>query len=180
MGYFQHPHANRNNMGITAIVVDDDVDTVSVLSDFLQLKGMVVIGKGYGGLEAVKMYEKLRPDVVFLDVMMKKHDGFYTLQKIREIQSDAIIILITANMTEDTKIKLLEMNASAIIYKPYDINEVMSVVNKLVIKLKQELLDDIAHKKALLCELNSILEKRLQRSDTTHRAQFFDEKEKMV
>lgn len=177
MGYL---HEDRNNASITAIVIDDDIDTVSVLSDFLQLKGITVIEKGYGGLEAVKIYEKLRPDVVFLDVMMKKYDGFYTLQKIREIQSDAIIILITADMTEETRIKLLEMKASAIIYKPYDINEVVDVVNKLVLKLKQELLEDIAHKKAILCELNYILKKRLQRSNATCQTQFFDEKEKLV
>ncbi|HJT09288.1 MAG TPA: response regulator [Candidatus Nitrosotalea sp.] len=177
MGYSP---VNRNNTGITAIVIDDDMDTVSVLSDFLQLKGITVLGKGYGGLEAVKIYENLRPDVVFLDVMMKKHDGFYTLQKIREIQSDAIIILITADMTEETRIKLLEMKASAIIYKPYDINEIVDVVNKLVLKLKQELLEDIAHKKAILCELNYILKKRLERSNTTNQSQFFNEKEKLV
>ena len=177
MGYSP---VNRNNTGITAIVVDDDMDTVSVLCDFLQLKGITVLGKGYGGLEAVKIYENLRPDVVFLDVMMKKHDGFYTLQKIREIQSDAIVILITADMTEETRMKLLEMKASAIIYKPYDINEVVDVVNKLVLKLKQELLEDIAHKKAILCELNYILKKRLQRSKPTCQLQFFDEKEKLV
>ncbi|SRR5579872_965875 len=177
MGY---SHVDRNNVSITAIVIDDDIDTVSVLSDFLQLKGITVIEKGYGGLEAVKIYEKLRPDVVFLDVMMKKHDGFYTLQKIREIQSDAIIILITADITEETRIKLLEMKASAIIYKPYDINEVVDVVNKLVLKLKQELLEDIAHKKAILCELNYILKKRLERSNTTNQSHFFDEKEKLV
>ncbi len=177
MGY---SHVDRNNVSITAIVIDDDIDTVSVLSDFLQLKGITVIEKGYGGLEAVKIYEKLRPDVVFLDVMMKKHDGFYTLQKIREIQSDAIIILITADITEETRIKLLEMKASAIIYKPYDINEVVDVVNKLVLKLKQELLEDIAHKKAILCELNYILKKHLERSNTTNQSHFFDEKEKLV
>ena len=177
MGYSP---VSRSNTGITTIVIDDDMDTVSVLSDFLQLKGITVLGKGYGGLEAVKIYEKLRPDVVFLDVMMKKHDGFYTLQKIREIQSDAIIILITADITEETRIKLLEMKASAIIYKPYDINEVVDVVNKLVLKLKQELLEDIAHKKAILCELNYILKKRLERSNTTNQSQFFNEKEKLV
>lgn len=168
--------------GITAIVIDDDVDTVYLLSEFLKIKGINVIGIGYDGLEAIKLYIKLRPTVVFLDVTMENHDGFYTLEKIRKIQPDAIVILITGDVSEDTQKRLLELNASAIIYKPYDINEVMRQTNELVLKLKQELQKDIVAKKACLDELNAILENRLHKSDidTIRRAQYFDEKEKLV
>lgn len=181
MGVLQS-RANRNKAGITAIVIDDDKDTVSVLSYLLQLKGINVIGEGYNGLEAIRMYKKLRPDVVFLDVMMEKHDGIYTLEKIREVQSDAIIILVTADVTTETREKLQALDASAIIYKPYDINEIMHATNGLVLKLKQELLEDIVSKKILLRELNLILKNRLHQSHVSaiHRAQYFNEKEKLI
>lgn len=170
------------NKGITAIVIDDDIDTVAVLSEFLHIKGITVIGKGYDGLEAVDIYKKLRPDVIFLDVMMEDHDGFYTLEKIREFQPDAIVILITADMAEDTRKRLLELDASAIIYKPYDINEVIRETDKLVLRLKQRLLEDIATKKIFLKEVNAILEKRLHESDmeVIRMTQYFNEKEKLI
>lgn len=168
--------------GITAIVVDDDIDTVEVLAEFLKIKGINVIGRGYDGLEAIMMYMELKPTVVFLDVMMENRDGFFTLEKIRKIHPDAIVILITADVTRNTKKRLLELDASAIIYKPYDINEVIDVTNKLVRKLKQELLNDISAKKTHLDNLNAILGNRLCKSerDTIRRAQYFDDKEKLV
>lgn len=167
---------------ITAIVVDDDLDTVEVLSEFLKIKGINVIGSAHDGLEAVMMYMELKPTVVFLDVMMENHDGFYTLEKIRKIHSDAIVILITADITKETRRKLLELDASAIIYKPYDINEVIDVTNNLVLKLQQDLLKDIAAKKARLDILNAILENRVSKldRDAIRRAQYFDDKEKLV
>ncbi|MGI0018776.1 MAG: response regulator [Nitrosotalea sp.] len=173
------PYETKNSE-ITAIVIDDDIDTVSVLSEFLRIKGINVIGKGYDGLEAVEIYKALRPDVVFLDVMMEDHDGFYTLERIRNIQSDAIVILITADTTEETQKRLYELDASAIIYKPYDINEVMHETDKLVLKLRQELIRDIAFKKTRLHELNSILGNSLRKPRTTHLPLHLNEKENLV
>jgi DNA-binding response OmpR family regulator len=116
---------------IRAIVVDDDYDTVSVLSDFLQIKGIKVIAKGYDGQQAVELYKNLKPDVVFLDVMMKKYDGFYGLEKIRGIQHDAFVIAVTVDTTQKTYDRLTDLKASAIIYKPYDINEIMRVLDRI-------------------------------------------------
>ena len=131
MKILSNSHAGGNNDPITVIVIDDDKDTVSVLCDFLQIKGIKVIGRGYDGLEAVEIYKKLRPDAVFLDVMMEGYDGIYGLEKIKEIHKDAIVIMVTADMTVSTHDKLIALDASAIVYKPYDINEIMHVIGKL-------------------------------------------------
>jgi len=128
--YFQSYQAD-NNDPITALVVDDDKGVVSVLSDFLQIKGVKVIGKGYDGFEAVVMYKKLRPDVVFLDVLMEKYDGFYAFEKIKKIHPDAIIIMMTADSSDVMHEKLSIIDASAIIYKPYDIEEIVHTLNKI-------------------------------------------------
>ena len=104
----------------TALVVDDDPDTVEMFSDYLENKGVSVIGKGKDGKEGFELYKKLKPDVIFLDVIMPNYDGFYTLKKIREVDSDAKIIMVTADFSPSTKKKLKELKASDIIYKPYD------------------------------------------------------------
>ena len=104
----------------TALVVDDDPDTVEMFSDYLENKGVSVIGKAKDGKEGFELYKKLKPDVVFLDVIMPNYDGFYTLQKIREIDADAKIIMVTADFSPTTKKKLKELKATDIIYKPYD------------------------------------------------------------
>ena len=126
--HFELTSKNRD----TALVIDDDRDTVSVLSDFLEIKGIRVIGKGFDGLEAVELYKKLRPDVVFLDVMMHKFDGLFALKKIREIQKDSIVVMVTADLSEKTTKQLSQLCASDIIYKPYNISEIMDLLNKFM------------------------------------------------
>jgi DNA-binding response OmpR family regulator len=104
----------------TALVVDDDPDAVEMFSDYLENKGVNVIGKAKDGKEGFELYKKLKPDVIFLDVIMPNFDGFYTLKKIREIDANAKIIMVTADFSPSTKTKLKELEASDIIYKPYD------------------------------------------------------------
>lgn len=128
------PCISMSQSKTTAIVIDDDKDTVSVLSDFLRIKGIQVVGEGYDGAEAVEIYKKFRPDIVFLDVMMDKYDGFYGLVKIRDIKKDAIVIMVTADMTVETESMLTKLNASTLIYKPYDINKIMEIIKKLTLE----------------------------------------------
>ena len=91
-----------------------------MFSDYLENKGVSVIGKAKNGKEGVELFKKLKTDVIFLDVIMPDFDGFYALKKIREIDSNAKIIMVTADFSPSTKIKLKELKASDIIYKPYD------------------------------------------------------------
>ena len=116
---------------ITAIVIDDDLDTCDVLSDYLELKQIDVLACGHNGKEAVDLYQKHIPDLVFLDVMMPEYDGFYALEKIKQLRSTAYVITITGDLTTETYNKLKLMNSSAIIYKPFDIEKVMKIVKEL-------------------------------------------------
>lgn len=116
----------------TAIVIDDDKDSVSILSESLQLKGIKVVGIGYDGMDALELYKKLKPDVVFLDVMMYRYDGFYALEKIRAIDQDAVVIIITGDLTKETEDRLNGLRASYVVFKPYDINRIIQLVNKFV------------------------------------------------
>ena len=115
-----------------AIVIDDDFDTVEVFSDYLELKNIHVLGKGYNGKDAVDLYKKLNPDVVFLDVLMPDYDGFYALEKIRQVNPKAHVIMVTASLTAQTEDKLKDLNASAIIFKPYEIDQVIETVNRVL------------------------------------------------
>ena len=115
----------------TAIVVDDDLDTCDVLTEFLELKDIHVLGNGYDGKEAVDLYQKHNPDLVFLDIMMPHYDGFYGLEKIKQLNSAAYVIVVTGDLTAETYNKLKILNPSAIIYKPFDIDKIMDVVKEV-------------------------------------------------
>jgi len=119
---------------LNVVVVDDDDSTVEVFSEILELNGINVMAKGYDGKDAVNLYSELKPDIVLLDVMMPKYDGIYALEKIREINPHAVVIMVTADVRCDTTEKLEEMNASSIVNKPFDIEQLIETIDKLVIK----------------------------------------------
>ena len=114
-----------NQKQTTALLVDDDPDAVEMFSDYLELKEIEVIGKCYDGKAGFEAYEKLKPDIVFLDIMMPDHDGFFTLKKIREVNPKAKVIMVTADMTAETKKKLRELKPTDVIYKPYNVDKIM-------------------------------------------------------
>ena len=115
----------------SAIIVDDDENIVKVFEQFLQLNHIDDLGHGFDGKEAVTLYEKLKPDVVLLDVMMPHHDGFYAIEKIKEIDPDAKVIAVTADLTADTEKKLQNLKISGIIYKPYDMKSILNTIESV-------------------------------------------------
>jgi len=113
------------------LVVDDDNDTVDVLCEYLRLKGMNVVGSAQNGQEALKLYKELKPDIVLLDVWMPDFDGYFGLQKIREFDPDAKIVMVTASAFSDSKKnKLKSMGASDVICKPYETSDVIKTIEE--------------------------------------------------
>ena len=105
---------------------------MEVLCEFLQIHDLDIIGRSINGKNGIKLYSKLHPDIVIMDVMMPDYDGFHGLEGIRKIDPDAVIIMITADLTKNTKEKLMNLNASAILYKPNDLNKLVPTIEQLM------------------------------------------------
>ncbi len=123
----------RDNVNV--IVIDDDYNTVKVFSEFLELIKVNVVGKGYDGKDAVNLYNQLKPDIVFLDVMMPDFDGFYALENIKKINPNALLVMITADLTMETEIKLDNLKPTSIIYKPFDPQQITEIIDKIALKV---------------------------------------------
>ena len=118
----------------TAIVIDDDHIIAKMICEFLELKKIQVLAKGDDGKDAVALYQKFKPDVVFLDVLMPNYDGFYGLKEIRKVNPDATVIMMTSDMTSDVEDKLEEQGASVIIFKTLDMKHFLEKVEPLLAK----------------------------------------------
>lgn len=125
---------------INVVVIEDDHDGAEVLAEYLTLKGINVMAKGYNGLEAVQLYKKLRPDYILLDMLMPIYDGFYGLRKIQEFDSKARVIILSASVSQEEQDKLIELGVSAIFQKPYEIDALVarleSVNNEKEVRLE--------------------------------------------
>jgi two-component system chemotaxis response regulator CheY/two-component system response regulator (stage 0 sporulation protein A) len=115
----------------TALVVDDNPDVLTLFVELLELKDFKVIGTGRNGKDAVELFEKLKPDITFLDVVMPNTDGLYALSRIREMNPDSVVIMVTTDLSKDTAKRLEDLKATAVIYKPFDINDLVKIVHDL-------------------------------------------------
>lgn len=131
-----HMSLGENRENISALVVDDNQDILALFTELLALKNFKVVGKGQSGKEAVELYNNLRPDITFLDVVMQDGDGVYALEKIRESNPNAIVIMVTSDLAPTTAARLEQLHASAIVYKPFDINDIVQVVKELLSETK--------------------------------------------
>ena len=122
----------RNTDKLNVVVIDDDADMVSTLCDLLEIGGVNVIGIGYNGKEAVELYKKLRPDVVFLDIMMPDYDGFYALENIRLVNNHAKILMVTADLRRETAERLRGIPSLEVVYKSFDLNDLLKGLDRLL------------------------------------------------
>jgi YesN/AraC family two-component response regulator len=62
---------------VSAIVIDDEIDVLEVFCEYLKVKNVNVLAQGRNGKDALELYQKLKPDVVLMDLVMPQYDGFY-------------------------------------------------------------------------------------------------------
>ena len=116
---------------VSVIVVDDEKDVSEVLCEFLTMKGIEVLGRGNNGQQARELYEKLKPDIVLMDLVMPNYDGFHGIRKIREYDPNSKIMIISASLTQSYVKQLVEMDVNSIALKPYDLNNVIDIIEKV-------------------------------------------------
>ena len=112
----------------SVIVIDDDEDTVRLFSEFLEEKGIKVVGSGYDGVSAIKLYKEKKPDVVLIDIMMPNGSGFYAIKKIQEINSKAKIIAVSGDSSYSTEEKLEKLSIQ-LIQKPFNLQQIIVAIN---------------------------------------------------
>lgn len=118
-------------MPIKVLVVDDARAIRSSVKDFFDKNFFEVVGDASDGFEAVKEYERLKPDIVTMDMNMPDCDGVQAIKMIKEIDPDAYIIIISS-MDEDI-IEGLEAGARACIFKPISMIKFREVIGRAVI-----------------------------------------------
>lgn len=149
---------------IRAIIVDDDKETVQLFGDLLTSNGIKVVGKGYNGQDAVFLYKKLKPDIVFLDILMPVYDGIFALQNIREINPKANVIVVFDKLSTGKEIELNRLQPSASIHEPIDVNEILLKTHQLCAP-SEDSLQEMNNTMITLAIKNTLLELGTQEFD---------------
>lgn len=112
------------------LIADDNKQITSILEEYAKREGYEV-KVAYDGSQALEAFNKFSPDIVFLDVMMPKIDGFEVCREIRKT-SNVPVIMITARGEDFERIMGLDIGADDYIVKPFSPAEVMARVRAVM------------------------------------------------
>lgn len=109
------------------LVVDDNKDFADVFCDILKSNDYKA-ESCYSGSQAVELVDGEEFDIVFLDISMPEMDGIETLKEIKKIRPKTMVIMMTGYSMDEQVHKAIEGEASEIIYKPFEVEKVLSLI----------------------------------------------------
>jgi two-component system, chemotaxis family, chemotaxis protein CheY len=114
-------------MNAKVLIVDDSAMTRRSLRQILETAGHQVL-EAENGLDALERYFLEKPDVVLLDLVMRGMYGLDVLQKIRELDPRARIVVVSADIQTSSQDLAGEAGAAAFINKPFDRTDILSAL----------------------------------------------------
>ncbi len=117
------------------LTVDDQMGIDSFFYEFFTARNFEVLN-ALNGKEAIEIVKRERPRIILLDVKMRGMDGIETLEKIRQIDKEAVIIMVTGVKDDDVMKKAKELGADDYITKPLSLEYLDKVVLLKVMNLQ--------------------------------------------
>lgn len=114
----------------TILIADDEVRMRRVLCDYLHIKGYEVL-EAADGVQAVELAERKKVDLVLLDVMMPRMDGFEACRRIRQ-RSDLPILMLTARGEEADELNGFSLGADEYIQKPFSLKILLARIEAVL------------------------------------------------
>jgi two-component system, OmpR family, response regulator ResD len=113
------------------LIADDESHILEVMLDVLEEAGHTVVGVP-DGLKALDLLEKERFDLVLLDVMMPRMDGYHVAAKIHGLKNPPKIIIVTSRNYEHDANTLRNIGIAAFLPKPFSNRDLLEVVTTII------------------------------------------------
>lgn len=130
VGVWKSNKAPRGNI----LIVEDNMLNRMVAERYLKNAGLQVF-TAENGQEALELFDKVDIDLIFMDLQMPVMDGIETTQRIKALESEkrnVPIVALTANASPNVRKQVLEMGMKGYITKPFNPDELMGIVQKLI------------------------------------------------
>ena len=119
-------------MGKKIMLVDDAAFMRMMIKDTLQKNGYTEIVEAGNGEQALATYEAEKPDLVLMDITMPVMDGLEALRHLREMDSNAKVVMCSAMGQETMVVDALKLGARDFIVKPFKPDRIMKTVNSIL------------------------------------------------
>jgi two-component system chemotaxis response regulator CheY len=118
-------------MTIKVLVVDDAAFMRMMLSKILTDNGYQVVGEAANGAEAVEQYEKLKPDIVTMDITMPGVTGLQAVERIIKKDPAAKIVMVSAMGQQSMVVDAIRAGAKDFIVKPFNAERIVEAFRKI-------------------------------------------------
>ena len=108
-------------MSAKVLLIDDEKDFLDIMAERMSARGLDVATAG-SAEDALKMVIADSYDAVIMDLMMPEMDGLKALKLFKNLRPELSIILLTANVPQETCLEAIKLGAMAVIEKPADLN----------------------------------------------------------
>ena len=119
-------------MSIKLLVVDDAIFMRGLIRDIFARGPFVIAGEAENGVEAVRLYQQLRPDLTTMDIVMPQMDGITALKEIVRLDPAARVVMCSALGQEALIAEAIEAGARDFIVKPFQPSRVLKVVQSVL------------------------------------------------
>ena len=131
------------------MVVDDDPGMRLTLEGILEDEGFDVVG-AKDGYQAIELAKQSRFDLIFMDIKMPGINGVDTYKEVKTISQSSMVVMITGFALEELIQEALEEGAYTVIYKPFEMGQIIDIVNKVLRTTLVLLVDDKAADRKIL------------------------------
>ena len=114
----------------TVLIVDDEKIIQDFFTRVLTEYNVLIASNSEEALDIVR---KKRPDLVLLDIKMPGIDGIETLRRIKEIDSNIAVVMLSAHGTLQTNLEAARLGAYTSMAKPFDLNEIKTMINSALV-----------------------------------------------
>jgi len=111
------------------LIVDDTLFMRASIRQMLEANGHSVAGEAANGVEAIEKFEKVKPDVILMDITMPDMNGLEALRRIKEIDPGARVVMCTAVGQQAMVAKAVELGAQQFIVKPFQAERLMAAID---------------------------------------------------
>ena len=119
-------------MSKRVLIVDDAAFMRMMVKDILVKDGFQVVGEATNGMEAVKQFIELRPDITTMDVTMPEMNGIDAVKAIKKIDQKAKIVMCSAMGQQAMVMEAIQAGAQDFIVKPFQGERVLEALNKVL------------------------------------------------
>jgi len=109
------------------LVVDDDKEICDILTEMLAEEGYQTFSALSGRL-ALDIVKKKKPELVLMDIKMPKMDGIEVLKRIKKIDKEVVVVMITGYGSLDTAKEAMRLGAYDYVTKPFDLDSIKVVI----------------------------------------------------